>query len=61
MNRRNSLRRSSHDPGMLQAAGDLRLDEEPLAAGGVVGVRIEDLLQCHLAVQLLVEGDEDGP
>ena len=45
---------------MLQPAGDLGLEQEPLAAGGVVGVLVEDLLQRHLAVQLGVEGHEDG-
>ena len=45
---------------MLQPAGDLGLEQEPLAADRVVGVVVEDLLQRHLAVQLAVEGDEDG-
>ena len=44
---------------MLQAAGDLRLEEEPRPAPGVVGVAVLDLLQGDLAVQLLVVGDED--
>jgi hypothetical protein len=48
------------DPRVLQPAGDLGLAEKPLAAFGVVGVIIEDLLQRHLAVQLGVQGDEDG-
>ena len=30
------------------------------AAGRVVGVSVEDLLERHLAVQLGVERDEDG-
>ena len=47
------------DPGVLQAAGDLGLDQEPGAAVGVVGVVVEDLLEGDLAVQLGVEGDED--
>ena len=34
--------------------------EEPLAAGRVVGVPVEDLLQRHLAVQLGVQRHEDG-
>jgi hypothetical protein len=46
---------------MLQATGDLRLQNEPLAAGWIVGVGVEDLLQRHLAVQLGVQRDEDGP
>ena len=46
------------DAGVLQPAGDLGLGDEPLAAGRVVGVLLEDLLECHLAVQLGVQGDE---
>ena len=45
---------------MLQSAGDLGLQQEPPAAGGVVGVIVEDLLQRHLAMQLLIHGHEDG-
>ena len=44
---------------MLQPAGDLGLQQEPRAAVGVVGVPVLDLLERHLAVQLLVVGDED--
>ena len=47
------------DPGVLQPAGDLGLEQEPLPAGGVVGVLVEDLLERHLAVQLRVERHED--
>ena len=47
-------------PGMLQPAGDLGLEQEPLAAGRVVGVVVEDLLERHLAVQLGVQRHEDG-
>ena len=47
------------DARVLQPAGDLGLEQEPLAAGRVVGVRLEDLLERHLAVQLAVQGDED--
>ena len=43
---------------MLQPAGDLGLDQEPLAAGRVVGVLVEDLLERHLAVQLAVQRHE---
>jgi hypothetical protein len=50
-----------HDAGMLQPAGDLGLEQESLPAGGVVGVPLEDLLERHLAVQLAVQGHEDGP
>ena len=49
-----------HDARMLQAAGDLGLDQEPLAARRVVGVVVEDLLERDLAVQLGVEGHEHG-
>ncbi len=49
------------DAGMLQPAGDLGLEQEPLPAGRVVGVAVEDLLQRHLAIQLGIQGDEDGP
>ena len=49
------------DAGMLEAAGDLGLEDKPAAADGVVGVRVEDLLERHLAVQLAVECHEDGP
>ncbi len=45
---------------MLQAAGDLGLEHEPRAAGRVVGVLVEDLLQRDLAVQLAVERHEHG-
>ncbi len=50
-----------HDAGVFQAAGDLGLDQEPLAAGRVVGVVVEDLLERHLAVQLGVQGHEHRP
>ncbi len=49
-----------HDPGVFEPAGDLGLEDEPGAAGGVVGVVVEDLLERDLAVELGVEGDEDG-
>ena len=46
---------------MLEPAGDLRFEQEPVAADGVVGVRVEDLLECHLAVQFGVERHEYSP
>ena len=49
------------DPGVFQPAGDLGLEQEPLAADRVVGVVVEDLLQGHLAIQLGVQRHEDGP
>jgi hypothetical protein len=45
---------------MLQSAGDLGFQEEPLAAGRVVGVRFEDLLEGDLTVQLGVQRHEDS-
>ena len=48
------------DPRVLQPAGDLGLEQEAGAADRVVGVLVEDLLERHLAVQLGVQGDEDG-
>ena len=47
------------DTGVLEAAGDLGLDEEAVSAGGVVGAVVEDLLEGDLAVELGVEGNED--
>jgi hypothetical protein len=47
------------DPRMLQAAGDLGLEEEPLAADGVGGVPVQDLFQRDLAMQLLIQRHED--
>ena len=43
---------------MLQAAGDLRFQQEARTALGMVGVLLLDLLEGHLAVQLLVLGDK---
>ena len=48
------------DPGVLQPAGNLGLEQEATAAVRVVGVAGEDLLEGDLAVELGVEGDEDG-
>jgi hypothetical protein len=39
-----------HDTRVLQPAGDFGLEQEPRAAGRVVRVLLEDLLQRHLAV-----------
>ena len=50
-----------HDAGVFEPAGDLGLEQEPLPAGRVVGVVVEDLLERHLAVQLGVERHEHGP
>ena len=49
------------DSGVLQAAGDLGLDEEAGAAGRVVGVPVQDLFEGDLAVQFGVERNEDRP
>src|SRR5262249_6663602 len=43
------------DAGVLEPAGDLGLDQEPLAADRVVGVPVVDLLEGRLAVKLGVE------
>ena len=48
------------NPRVLQAAGHLRLEQEPLAHGWFVRVFLEDLLEGDLAVQLGVERHEDG-
>ena len=50
-----------YDAGMLQTAGDLRLDDKSLPAGRVVGMTLEDLLECHLAIELVIECHEDSP
>ena len=50
-----------HDSRVLEAAGDLGLDQKAPAARGVVGMPVEDLLERDLAVQLGVERDEDAP
>ena len=44
---------------MLQRAGDFGLEQEPPAAGRVVGVPVPHRLEGDLPVQLLVVGDED--
>ena len=46
-----------HDAGVFQPAGHLGLDQEPRAAGGVVGVLGLDLLERDLAVQLGIQSD----
>ena len=46
---------------MLQSAGHLGLEHEPLAVLGVVSMPLEDLLERHLAMQLLIVSHEDGP
>ena len=43
---------------VLEPAGDLGFDEEPLAAGRVVGVLVEDLLESDLAVQFAIQRHE---
>ena len=45
---------------MFQSAGDLGLQKKSLAADRIVGMLLEDLLERHLAVQLVVQRDEDG-
>src|SRR5437764_1437590 len=48
------------DAGVLQAAGDLGLDQEPGPAHRVVGVVVENPLERDLAVELAVERHEDN-
>ena len=48
------------DARMLEPAGDLGLEQESAAALRVIGVRVEDLLERDLAMQLAVESHEDG-
>ena len=50
-----------NDPRVLQPAGDLRLQQEAGAAGGVVSVPVENLLERDLAVQFGVQRHEHGP
>ena len=47
------------DARMLQPAGDLRLAHEASPAVRVVGMPVLDLLEGHLAMQLLVPSHED--
>ena len=49
-----------HDAGMLKPAGDLGLEQEPLAADRVVGMLIKDLLERDLAMELGIERHEYG-
>jgi hypothetical protein len=48
------------DPRKLQPAGNLGFEQEPLAADRVIGVAIQDLLECDLAIELGIKRDEDG-
>jgi len=41
---------------MFQPAGDLRLQQEAGAAGGIVGEAVEDLLERDLAMHFGVQG-----
>ena len=38
----------------------MRTELEAGAANGIVGMLLEDLLEGHFAMQLLIEGDVDG-
>ena len=49
-----------HDPRVLERAGDLSLQQEPLTTHDVVGVRVEDLFERHLPVQLDIQSDKDS-
>jgi hypothetical protein len=46
---------------MFEPASDLGFRPETMAADWVVSVAVVDLLECDLAVQRAVEGDEDQP
>ena len=48
------------DSRVLEAAGDLGFEQEACAAGWVESVVVEDFLECDFAVELAVDGDEDG-
>src|SRR5262249_45392580 len=48
-----------HDPRMLQFPGDLGFEHEPGPAPRIIGIPVLDLLQRHLAAQLLVAGQVD--
>src|SRR5262249_27651853 len=47
------------DAWVLESPGDLGLEDKSLAAGRVVGMLLEDLLERHLAMQLDIESGED--
>jgi hypothetical protein len=44
---------------MFQAAGDLGLGDEPLAADGILRVRLLNLFESHPPVQLGILGSEN--
>ena len=48
-----------HDPGVLQPAVDLRLQDEPAAEVGLGDLVGPDLLEGDLAAEFLVAGDVD--
>ncbi len=48
-----------HNPRMLEPAGNLGLDQEAGATLGAVGVPELDLLESHLATELLIQSNED--
>ncbi len=48
-----------HNPRMLKPAGNFRLEQEPSAGGGMVGMVGLELLERHLAVELGVARDKD--
>ena len=49
-----------HNAGVFEPAGDLGFADEAVPTGLIIGVRVVDLLECHLAMQLAVERHEDG-
>src|SRR5262249_16291077 len=48
-----------HDPRMLQAPGDLRLEQEARAESRIIGIGRLDRLERNLALQFRIEPDED--
>ena len=50
-----------HDSRVLEPARDLGFEHESGAAGGIVGLAFEDLLQGDLTIQLCVQRDENFP
>ena len=55
-----SLAVDRHDPWVFQAAGDVGLEQEAGAADHIVGMPLEELIERHPAMQLLVQSHQDG-
>ena len=52
---------NGNDAGVLKAAGDLGFAQKPRAAGLIVGMLLEDLLEGDFAVQLGVDATKTIP